>query len=71
VVDKILVGARKLRNFPLTGRIVPEFEDDAIREYFVYNYRVIYRLRNREITILAVIHGKRILISLNDRITNH
>jgi toxin ParE1/3/4 len=71
VVEKILVRVKNLRDFPLTGRIVPELGDEAIRECFVHNYRIIYRLKNREITILAIIHGKRILISLNDRIHNH
>ena len=67
VVDKILDTARKLKDFPSAGRIVPELEDEAIRERFVYSYRLIYRLESNRITILAIIHGKRLPDSLHDR----
>ena len=69
VVDKILDMARRLKDFPASGRIVPELEDETIRERFIYSYRLIYRLYGNKITILAVIHGKRLLDSLHDRIS--
>jgi len=40
--------------------MVPEFEDDTTREIFAYSYRIIYRIEDEEITIAAVIHGKRL-----------
>ncbi len=58
VVRTILAKARRLSEFPYIGRVVPEFDDDAIREVFAYSYRIIYRIENNEITIAAVIHGK-------------
>jgi toxin ParE1/3/4 len=61
VVRVILEKARKLSVFPFAGRVVPEFGDDAIREVFAYSYRIVYRIDGNEITIAAVIHGKRIL----------
>ncbi|HRI02931.1 MAG TPA: type II toxin-antitoxin system RelE/ParE family toxin [Pyrinomonadaceae bacterium] len=61
VVRTILEKARRLSDFPSIGRVVPEFGDDAIREIFAYSYRIIYRVHAQEITIAAVIHGKRIL----------
>jgi len=67
VVSKILAVARGLRQFPTRGRIVPEFADPAIRETFVYTYRLIYRVKDREVTVAAVIHGKRLLDSVRDR----
>jgi plasmid stabilization system protein ParE len=48
----------------------PELGDDAIREIFVYSYRVIYRVRDRRVLVAAVIHGKRMLESTADRITD-
>jgi toxin ParE1/3/4 len=63
VVRKILDTTRNLSNFPLSGRIVPELGDPAIREKLVYSYRVIYRVEAEIITIAAVIHGKRLLDS--------
>lgn len=58
VVRTILAKARMLSDFPHIGRIVPEFDDEAIREVFAYSYRIIYRVEDDEITIAAVIHGK-------------
>jgi toxin ParE1/3/4 len=63
VVRKILDTTGNLSNFPLSGRIVPELGDPAIREKLVYSYRVIYRVEVEIITIAAVIHGKRLLDS--------
>ena len=68
VVDKILDLSRRLKDFPYSGRIVPELEDATIRERFVYSYRVIYRLQGARITILAILHGKRLPDLLKDRI---
>jgi len=42
--------------------------DEAIRESFVYSYRVIiYRIEPKIVTIAAVIHGKRLLSAVQDR----
>lgn len=61
VVKKILDTARRLTHFPFAGRIVPEFDDETLREQFAYSYRIIYRVQDETITIAAVIHGKRLL----------
>ncbi|MFH0825967.1 MAG: type II toxin-antitoxin system RelE/ParE family toxin [Pseudomonadota bacterium] len=68
VVSKILDAAGELKRFPWAGRAVPEFEDATIRERFVYSYRPIYRVEGNKITILAIIHGKRLPDLLGDRI---
>lgn len=60
-VRGILEKARRLSEFPYMGRIVPEFGDDTIREVFAYSYRIVYHIEVEEITIAAVIHGKRLL----------
>jgi toxin ParE1/3/4 len=39
---------------------VPEFDDETIRELLAYSYRIIYLVEQSEVTIAAVIHGKRI-----------
>ena len=61
VVRRIVALTRTLREFPLSGRKVPEFDDENIRELFAYNYRIIYRVAGNEVVIAAVVHGKRIL----------
>ena len=67
VVEKIIAVGRKIERFPKAGRIVPEINDETFRERSVYSYRVIYRIREDRSTILAVVHGKRLLSSLGDR----
>ncbi len=71
VVTKIIDTTKNLELFPFTGRIVPEENDDSVREHFVYNYRVIYEVRGRVVYVLAVVHGKRVLYpEFQERINN-
>ena len=68
VVEKILETARQLCEFPFLGRMVLELAQASIRERFVYSYRLIYRIRNDTITIAAVIHGRRLLGPIRERL---
>ncbi len=68
VVNKLLDTARNLKTNPNAGRIVPELGDEAIRERFVYSYRLIYRVQDSEVLIVAVVHGKRLLEPLLDSV---
>ncbi len=61
VVKDIINQTRMLARFPRSGRQVPEFDDEDIRELIAYSYRIIYRLQSDEVIIAAVIHGKQIL----------
>ena len=70
VVARIRDTARKLREFPNAGRVVPEIEDEAIRERFVYSYRLIYRIQHSDVLIVAVVHGRRLLEPLLDQVSD-
>lgn len=59
VVSGLLDTARKLRRFPFSGRVVPEVGEQTIREKFSHGYRLIYRISNQQVFVVAVIHGKR------------
>lgn len=61
VVDQILKTTRSLEKFPLSGRTVPEFGDELLREKIVYSYRILYQVAEDKVTIVTVIHGKRTL----------
>jgi toxin ParE1/3/4 len=61
VIKTILEITRKFSQFPLAGRIVPEFNDENIREWFAYSYRIIYRLDQTIVTVAAIVHGRRML----------
>ena len=70
VVSKLRDTARNLETSPNAGRIVPELGNEAIRERFVYSYRLIYRIQNHDVLVVAVVHGRRLLepllSSIND-----
>ncbi|RLA39044.1 MAG: type II toxin-antitoxin system RelE/ParE family toxin [Gammaproteobacteria bacterium] len=67
VVTKVLAVSRSLTEAPLIGRIVPELENNQIRERFIYSYRLIYRIRDDDILVVAIIHGKRLIEGVTDR----
>jgi toxin ParE1/3/4 len=41
------------------GRIVPELNQPDLRELFVFDYRLLYRVRPDEVVIVAYLHGAR------------
>ena len=59
VAQDIVEKTEGLNDFPEIGRIVPEINDKKIRELIVYSYRLIYEVKNDDVDILAIIHGKR------------
>lgn len=52
-------ASRSLNRFSERGRIVPELSDPAVRELFINNYRLIYRISESRVDILGLIHGRR------------
>lgn len=42
----LIYHASSLAHFPERGRVVPEFDDDSIRELIVRRYRIVYRLNH-------------------------
>ena len=57
----LLAVVERLLDFPFSGRVLPEFDDPAIREILFGNYRIIYRLKGDIAEILTVYHGARLL----------
>lgn len=64
VVERIFDLAQALPDQPRAGRQVPELGDERVRERFIYSYRLIYEIRGQDTHVLAVIHGKRLLESV-------
>lgn len=50
-----------IRLNPEIGRIVPEINDRQFRELIYGNYRIIYHIGTKEISILTIRHGKQLL----------
>jgi plasmid stabilization system protein ParE len=43
----------------MLGHVVPEYNSPSIRQILEGNYRIIHRVRQDRIEVLAVIHGAR------------
>jgi len=57
MVDRLTRRSQQLAEFPSSGRRVPEFEMDQIREVIQGPYRIIYYIKPDQIDVLAVVHG--------------
>ncbi len=61
MTDKIIGRSEQIADFPLSGRKVPEYERDDIREMIEKPYRIIYRIKPDKIDVLAVVHCAQVL----------
>ena len=48
----------RLRDFPLSGRTLPEFPESHYREVIVTPYRFFYRVKNNVVWVVGVWHGE-------------
>jgi toxin ParE1/3/4 len=60
-IVKIRRRAKSAADMPMAGRVVPEFNQKDIREVFLGNYRIVYRVRDNDILILTVFEGHQLL----------
>ncbi len=60
-VNAVFSKVEQLKSSPEIGRIVPEVNNSQFRELLYGNYRIIYRIEKKQISILSVRHGKQIL----------
>jgi toxin ParE1/3/4 len=54
---KIISIVKNIPQFPKSWRIVPEYRDDNLREIIYQNYRIVYRLKDDIVEIVAICHG--------------
>ena len=61
-IDKIYQRAQLIADNPFIGRIVPEINNEPIRELIIGNYRLIYFIISElQVEILRVYHSARSL----------
>jgi toxin ParE1/3/4 len=60
-IDTIFSKVAQLEDTPEIGRVVPEIKNNQFRELIYGNYRIIYRIEQKQISILTIRHGKQIL----------
>ena len=58
---KIFDYAERASRFPNSGRSVPEFHNEKLREFIFHSYRIIYRTKeeNKTIEITRIWHAAR------------
>ncbi len=59
VIERLILSAERLMQFPRLGRAVPEAHNQDIRELFCESYRIVYRITGERLEILTVVHGSR------------
>ena len=59
LVQEIKEAAASLAEFAERGQVVPEFGDPSICELLVKSYRLVYRISEKRVVILTLIHGAR------------
>ena len=60
-INTVFSKVEQLNSSPEIGRLVPEIRNDQFKELIYGNYRIIYRLEKKQISILTIRHGKQIL----------
>lgn len=58
-VLELYTTGENLSRFPRRSRIVPEFNQEDIRELLIENYRLVYRATPTTIEILTIFEGHR------------
>ena len=61
MIDRLTRRSIQIAEFPFSGRMVPEYEVNEVREVFEWPYRIIYLIESAQsrVEVLAVIHGAR------------
>jgi toxin ParE1/3/4 len=63
-IQKMISRVDQLESNPQSGRVVPEFNTEMIRELIEGNYRIIYKINSDVVGIIRVHHSARQLKSM-------
>lgn len=58
VVNELTECTRQLNDFPFIGKIVPEINDDNLRELHAHSWRILYQVQQPDVYVIAVIHKR-------------
>ncbi len=64
LAERIVESVERLKEFPRSGRVVPEVGKEPFREVIFGTYRIVYRLTGEGVDILTVVHAARLLPDL-------
>ena len=60
-IKRINIVVKAIPQFPLAGRIVPEYDDENLREKIFENYRIVYRIKETVIEIVTICHHAKLI----------
>jgi plasmid stabilization system protein ParE len=55
----VVALAESISEQPMLGPAVMEYDREDVRERLVWNYCLIYRVREEDVEVAAIIHGAR------------
>jgi len=58
-VDDAFLAVERLKEFPESGRIVPERNNPDFREIIFGSYRILYKLIDKDVYIVTIMHSRR------------
>ena len=59
LAKRVVALVESLADFPRSGRVVPEYRIETLREKILQGYRIVYRLRADAVEVVAIVHGAR------------
>ncbi|MGE0599947.1 MAG: type II toxin-antitoxin system RelE/ParE family toxin [Dehalococcoidia bacterium] len=62
LIFAILRRLRQVRDFPNSGRIIPEFQMESLREVLEQGYRILYEVFPDRVEIFGVISSRQELV---------
>ena len=63
IIKRLILRSKQLQTAPWSGRKVPEYQRDDIRELLDLPYRIIYRVHSGRVVVLTVRHVRQLLPS--------
>ncbi len=60
VVDRIIAAVERVRDFPRSGRVVPEVQREDLREVILGSYRIVYWLVEDRADVVTVFRSSRL-----------
>lgn len=57
LAKRVISIVEGLPEFPRSGRVVPEYQDENLREKIFQSYRIVYRIKDDIIEVAAICHG--------------
>jgi plasmid stabilization system protein ParE len=60
-VENLIARVDQLEHFPKSGRMVPEFAEETIRELIEGNYRIVFKIDKDHIGIVRIHHSAMLL----------